>query len=73
MMTEKLLPLAAMERILRKGAEDIRVSDPAKEEIRKILEEDGIKIAKAAAEVAVHAGRKTIKAEDVLFVRKNRP
>ncbi len=67
-MTEKLLPLAAMERILKKGAEDIRVSDPAKEEIRRILEEEGIKIARAAAQAAVHAGRKTIKAEDVRFV-----
>ncbi len=70
-MTDKLLPLAAMERILKKGAENIRVSEPAKEEIRRVLEEEGIRIAKAAAEVAVHAGRKTIKAEDVKFVKKS--
>ena len=69
-MNEKELPLAAMERILKKGSADIRVSDPAKEELRDALEEYGVKLAKASAELAVHAGRKTIKAEDVKFALK---
>jgi len=67
---EKILPLAAMERILKKGSEDIRVSDPAKEALREYLEEKGIELAKVSAEYAAHAGRKTIKAEDVKLAAK---
>jgi DNA-binding protein len=67
---DKILPLAAMERILKKGAPDIRVSDPAKDELRIMLEEHGVEIARAAAKFEVHAGRKTIKAEDVKLASK---
>lgn len=68
---EKILPLAAMEKILRKGNSDIRVSDPAKVALREYLEEKGVELAKVAAEFSAHAGRKTIKAEDVkLAVKK---
>ena len=69
---EKILPLAAMERILKKGSPDIRVSDPAKEALREYLEEKGIELAKIAAEFSVHAGRKTIKAEYVRLAAKKR-
>ncbi len=68
----KILPLAAMEKILKKGSSDIRVSEPAKEELRLYLEEKGLELAKAAAELSIHAGRKTIKAEDVKFAAKNK-
>jgi histone H3/H4 len=69
---DKILPLAAMERILKKGSQDIRVSDPAKEALREYLEEKGVELAKISAEYAAHAGRKTIKAEDVkLAARKH--
>ena len=67
---DKILPLAAMERILKKGSADIRVSEPAKEALRNYLEEKGIELAKVAAEFSVHAGRKTIKAEDVRLAAK---
>ena len=70
-MAEKILPLAAMERILKKGSADIRVSDPSKEELRILLEEYGDRLAKTAARFALHAGRKTIKAEDVKLASKN--
>jgi histone H3/H4 len=66
----KILPLAAMEKILKKGSADIRVSEPAKEVLREYLEEKGIELAKVAAEFSVHAGRKTIKAEDVRLAAK---
>jgi histone H3/H4 len=69
-MMEKILPLAAMERILKKGSPDIRVSDPAKEALREYLEEKGVELAKIAAEFSMHAGRKTIKAEDVKLAAK---
>ena len=71
-MAEKILPLAAMERILKKGSSDIRVSDPAKDELRILLEEHGEHLARTAAKFALHAGRKTIKAEDVKLAAKNR-
>ena len=71
-MTDKLLGLASMERILKKGDPNLRISDPAKVELRKVLEEHGEEIAKVAAKFAVHAGRKTIKAEDVALAVKHK-
>jgi DNA-binding protein len=62
--------LAAMYRVMKKsGAE--RVSDDAADELRKVLEEVAERIAKQAVDLSAHAGRKTIKAEDVRFAVKN--
>ncbi|MGH9991790.1 MAG: histone family protein [Nitrososphaera sp.] len=62
--------LAAMYRLLKKsGAE--RVSDDAADELRKVLEEVGERIAKQGVDLSAHAGRKTIKAEDIRFAAKN--
>lgn len=56
--------LSAMYRILKKaGAE--RVSDESADELRRIVEEIADGIAKNAVEMTSHAGRKTVKAEDV--------
>ena len=66
----KILPLAPMEKLLRKGTEDIRVSEPAKEALREYLEEHSEKIAKLAVEFSLHAGRKTIKEDDVKLAVK---
>ncbi len=53
-----------MHRICKKaGAE--RVSEPAATEMGKVLEEIGVKIGKEAIDWSMHAGRKTIKAEDI--------
>jgi histone H3/H4 len=68
----KILALATMEKLLKKGDSNLRISDPAKEELKILLEEHGEKLAKAAAKFAVHAGRKTIKAEDVILAAKSR-
>lgn len=68
-MTTKLLPLAAMEKILKKcGAE--RVSDKAKMALKGIVEEQAEEIAVRAIRYAVHAGRKTVKAGDIKLAVK---
>jgi len=63
-MTDLDLAVAPMHRICKKaGAE--RVSEAAAEELAKVLDEVGVKIAKEAIDYALHAGRKTVKAEDI--------
>ncbi len=63
-MTGLELAVAPMHRLCKKaGAE--RVSEAAAKELAKELEKMGIKIAKEALDFAMHAGRKTIKAEDI--------
>ena len=58
------LAIAPMHRICKKAGAQ-RVSEAAAKELAKALEEIGIKIAKEALDYAMHAGRKTIKAEDI--------
>ena len=68
-MKSSELGLSAMYRILKKsGAE--RVSDEAADELRRIIEEVALAIAKSAADMSVHAGRRTVKAEDVKLASK---
>jgi len=63
-MVDLDLAVAPMHRICKKaGAE--RVSEAAAEELAKVLDEVGVKIAKEAIDYAMHAGRKTVKAEDI--------
>lgn len=68
-MDKKMIPLAAMERILKTaGAE--RVADDAKVALREVLEEIGVEIGRKSKEFALHAGRKTIKASDIKLASK---
>ncbi|MEO9277424.1 MAG: histone [Nitrososphaera sp.] len=68
-MTTSEFGLSVMYRILKKaGAE--RVSDESANELRRILEEIGTSIAKSAVDMSVHAGRKTIKSEDIRLAAK---
>ncbi len=63
------LPIAALDRLIRKaGAE--RVSEDAAEELGKILSEVAIDISKQAIELAKHAKRKTVTAEDIKLATK---
>ena len=69
-MKSSELGLSAMYRILKKaGAE--RVSDESADELRSVIEDVADNIAKNAVDMASHAGRKTIKGEDVKLALKS--
>ncbi len=59
-----VLPLAVVERIARKAGIE-RISREALEELRKLVEEIAEELATEAAELARHAKRKTIRADDI--------
>jgi len=60
-----VVPKAPVAQLIRDaGAE--RVSEDAIDELVKLLEAEGARIAKHAVSLAKHAGRKTVKAEDIL-------
>ena len=68
-MRSSELGLSAMYRILKKaGAE--RVSDESADELRRTVEGIAEGIAKNAVDMASHAGRKTVKGEDVKLASK---
>lgn len=65
------MPLSSrpIDRIMRKaGAE--RVSEAAARAIAAVLEEKAIDISRPTVEYAKHAGRKTVKAEDIRMALK---
>ncbi len=66
---EKILAVAAMEKLLKKcGAP--RVSEDAKGALKEVLEDFGEKIGKRAVEIALHSGRRTVQAGDVKLAAK---
>ena len=70
MTSSRLLPLAAMEKMLKQsGAE--RVSDKAKAALKSTVEELADQIAAKAVNLAKHAGRVTVKARDVKLAAKS--
>lgn len=59
-----ILPLAPVERIIRKaGAE--RVGQDAGIELAKVLEDYGLEVSREAITMAKHAHRTTVKEEDI--------
>ncbi|NYT19667.1 MAG: histone family protein [Methanosarcinales archaeon] len=59
-----ILPLASVERLIRSAGSE-RVSESAASALLEILEDYGVKISKEAIIYANHAGRKTVKSEDI--------
>ena len=68
-MKSSELGLSSMYRILKKAGAD-RVSNESAEELRRVIEEIALEIAKNSVEMSKHAGRKTVKAEDVKLASK---
>lgn len=65
------IALAPVDRIIRKaGAE--RVSEDAARELARLLEEYGEEVAREAWNLARHAGRKTVHAEDIRLAAQRR-
>ena len=59
-----MIAKASVDKLIRKaGAE--RVSEDASKALARILEEEAIDVAREAVALAEHAGRKTVKKEDI--------
>lgn len=69
-MAKRILPLAAMESLLKIRANAPRVSNSAKEALRDILEEIGEQVGQKAVRLAQHSGRKTVKGSDIKLAYK---
>ena len=69
-MSSRLLPLAAMEKILKQSGAN-RVSDKAKVALKNIMEDLAEVIATKAVNLAKHAGRVTVKASDIKLAAKS--
>ncbi|HID16521.1 MAG TPA: histone family protein [Candidatus Atribacteria bacterium] len=63
------LPLAPVDRLIRKAGA-YRVSEDAAEALREILEEIAIEVSREAIELANHAERKTVTADDIKLAAK---
>lgn len=64
MTEQKIIPLAAMEKLLKKAGAP-RVSEDAKSAMKEVLEDYGERLGQKAIRIANHAGRKTVKEVDI--------
>lgn len=63
-MTE--LPTAPIERILKRNANNMKISKEAKQMLLQELEKEAVKISKTAVKLAKEDGRKTVQAKDIM-------
>lgn len=63
------LPLASVDKLIRKGGA-YRVSEDAARELSTHLEEMATAVAREAITLAEHAGRKTVKREDIKLAKR---
>lgn len=71
MTIKKVLPLAAMEKILKNSGAK-RVSNGAKEALKEVLEDLGTDISTDAVRFAHHTGRLTVKKGDINLAYKSK-
>lgn len=64
-----VLSLAGMEKLLKSSGAD-RVSQEAAEALRDILEKHAKELGEKACKYAKHAGRKTLKGDDIRLASK---
>lgn len=64
-----VLPQASVDKLIRKAGAG-RVSEDAAQELATHLEDVAIEVAREAITLANHAGRKTVKAEDIGLAKK---
>lgn len=64
MLSEPILSLLGMEKLLKRAGAP-RVSEEAKEALRRALEAHAEELSKKAVRFCKHAGRRTVKADDV--------
>ena len=68
-MIKRSLPLAAMEKLMKKAGAD-RVSDKSKAAMKNVLEDIAKQISARAVSYSKHAGRRTIKQQDIKLASK---
>lgn len=68
-MAESEISTAAVHRLIKRGGAG-RIGDDAAEELRKVVEDFAIRVGKEALELAKHAGRKTVRADDIRLAVK---
>jgi len=66
MVKKGKLPLAAMENLLKEAGIE-RVSEQSKVALQEVLQDEADRLAQKATVYSSHAGRKTIKKEDILL------
>jgi histone H3/H4 len=68
-LAETEISTAAVHRLIKKGGAG-RIGDDAADELRKVVEEFAVRVGKEALELATHAGRKTVRSEDIRLAVK---
>jgi len=69
MTKHRILPLAAMEKILKNAGAD-RVGEDAKLALKNAVEDIAEEISQQAVRLAMHARRKTVKSRDIKLAAK---
>ncbi len=65
-----MLPLLPFEKIAKKNGIK-RISREALEEAREIVDEFALEVAEKSVKLSIHAGRRTVKKDDVIFVAEH--
>jgi len=64
------LALAPFKRIVRRIDKKMKITDPAKKEIRRMSEKFAMDVLRGAVQIAKVAKRKTVKREDVIVAKR---